>query len=299
MKYLKKILYAIAVLYVPCLLIFPLLINQSEYWWMLSYPLTLLMCLLMSLPFYLAFLQLCSFVSRIAEKKERSKGAKILDAICDAVALAIFLSLIAFSKLFTVTLGLAILLATLWAVRFAIFKRSFELPEFFKQKSFWISVVALFIAFLSVAALCRFIADSDKRLDDNIVIKRPTENLDDVVIERPAADLSDFEAIIAEEQSLEGFDLIRITTDTIDSPNHESSMLVIWYSCGTEGNTEEHSMLFKISYTDFLTLYGENDGYVVYNDTVTELYDALLTDISPDSLLILQKVIARDGLSPE
>lgn len=122
MKSLKKILVILAVLYFPCLFIIPLLIDQSDSWWQTPYLWSLLVCFLISFPFYLAFIEICFIISRLADKKGQRKSQQILSTVTAIIALCIILTAIKISSLLPVTFALSVVLVILWAIGGIILK---------------------------------------------------------------------------------------------------------------------------------------------------------------------------------
>lgn len=280
MKKLQKILYACAVVYIPCLFIFPLFIDQTSAWWQTPYWWNLLVCFLMSFPFYLAFIEICFIIGRIADEKDQRKGEKILNIITAIIALGIILTAIKISSLIYVAFALSAVLAILWAVGGIVFKRKFAILDIFKQKNFWIYVLVAFVLLVTVSFFVGRSMDS-KGILDNV----------DGDINEPQ-EITDLEKTISKQWSeLENFEFIRITVDTIDSKEHEKSILRIKYSYTVDARVEVKDASFEISYEDFLTLYRDNDGFVLYNSLVTESYDTIITDIEPASLVIVQNTI--------
>ena len=76
MKFFRKCLYTLAIVYLPCLFIFPLFIEQSSSWWQTPYWWNLLVCFLMSFPFYLAFIEICFIVGCLSDKKPLQRGVR-------------------------------------------------------------------------------------------------------------------------------------------------------------------------------------------------------------------------------
>ena len=280
MKFFRKLLHALAVSYIPCLLLFPLFIDQASAWWQTPYWWNLLVCFLMSFPFYLAFIEICFIVGRIADKKDQPKGKKILNIITAIVALGIIITAIKISSLMYVAFALSAVLVILWAAGGIIFKRKFAILDIFKQKNFWIYVLVTFIILTTASFFIGRSVDGKGKYD----------NVDgDINVPQEIADLE--KSISKQWDELENFEFIRITVDTIDSKEHEKSILIIKYSYTFDARVEVKDASFEISYEDFLTLYRDNDGFVLYNSLVTESYDTIITDIEPASLAIVQNTI--------
>lgn len=280
MKSFRKLLHAFAVAYIPCLFIFPLLIDQSSAWWQTPYGWNLLVCFLMSFPFYLAFIEICFIVGRLADKKDQPKGEKILNIITAIVALGIIITAIKISSLIYVASALSAVLVILWAVGGIIFKRKFAILDIFKQKNFWIYVLVAFVL-LSVVSFC-----VGRAIDGN----NKNDKIDGGA--NASQEITDLEKTISKQwDELKNFEFIRITIDTIDSTEHEKSILNIKYSYTVEARVEVKDVSFEISYEDFLTLYRDNDGFVFYNSLITESYNTIITDIEPASLAIVQNTI--------
>lgn len=280
MNFLKKMLCAFALAYFPCLFIFPLFIDQASAWWQTPYWWNLLVCFLMSFPFYLAFIEICFIVGRIADKKDQPKGKKILNIITAIVALGIIITAIKISSLMYVAFALSAVLVILWAAGGIIFKRKFAILDIFKQKNFWIYVLVTFIILTTASFFIGRSVDGKGKYD----------NVDgDINVPQEIADLE--KSISKQWDELENFEFVRITVDTIDSKEHEKRILRIKYSYTVDARVVVKDASFEISYEDFLTLYRDNDGFVLYNSLVTESYDTIITDIEPASLAIVQNTI--------
>ena len=280
MNFLKKMLCAFALAYFPCLFIFPLFIDQSSSWWQTPYWWNLLVCFLMSFPFYLAFIEICFIVGRIADKKDQPKGKKILNIITAIVALGIIITAIKISSLMYVAFALSAVLVILWAAGGIIFKRKFAILDIFKQKDFWIYVL---VALIFLTTVSFFVGRS---IDD----KGKFDNIDGDI--NAPQEITDLEKAISKQWGeLENFEFIRITVDTIDSEEHENSILNIEYSYTIDARVVVKDSSFEISYDDFLTLYNNNDGYVVYNSVIADSYSTLITDIEPATLAIIKNTI--------
>lgn len=104
--------------------------------------------------------------------------------------------------------------------------------------------------------------------------------------------ITDLEKSISKQlEVLENFEFIRITVDTIDSAEQEKYVLNIKYSYTTDERVLVKESSFEISYDDFLTLYNDNDSYVVYNNLIDDHNNALIIDVKPASLAIIQSTI--------
>lgn len=280
MKILKKLLHTFAVAYIPCLFLFPLFIDQTSVWWQTPYWWNLLVCFLMSFPFYLAFIEICFIVGRIADKKDQRKGEKILNIITAIIALGIILTAIKISSLIYVAFALSAVLAILWAAGGIIFKRKFAILDIFKQKNFWIYVLVTFIILTTASFFIGRSVDGKGKYD----------NVDgDISVPQEIADLE--KSISKQWDELENFEFIRITVDTIDSSEHKKSIMNIKYSYTVDARVVVKDSSFEISYDDFLTLYNNNDGYVVYNSVIADSYSTLITDIEPATLAIIKNTI--------
>ena len=104
--------------------------------------------------------------------------------------------------------------------------------------------------------------------------------------------ITDLEKSISTQwEVLENFEFIRITVDMIDGAEQEKYVLNIKYSYTTDESVVVKDSSFELSYDDFLTLHNDNDSYVVYNNLIDDQYNALITDIKPASLTIIQSTI--------
>ena len=121
-RVLKIVLSSLLLAYIPCLFLFPLFINQTA-WWQTPYWWNLLICFLISFPFYLAFIEICFIVVCLLDKKEQQKGEKILNILTAIVSLCILLATIKFFDLLLVVWALSAVLIILWVIGGILFKR--------------------------------------------------------------------------------------------------------------------------------------------------------------------------------
>ena len=104
--------------------------------------------------------------------------------------------------------------------------------------------------------------------------------------------IADLEKSISTQwEVLEDFEFIRITVDTIDGAEQEKYVLNIKYSYTTDERVLVKDSSFELSYDDFLTLRNDNGSYVVYNNLIDDQYNALIIDVKPASLAIIQSTI--------
>ena len=218
MKILKKLLHTFAVAYIPCLFLFPLFIDQTSVWWQTPYWWNLLVCFLMSFPFYLAFIEICFIVGRLADEKDQRKGEKILNILTAIVALGIIITAIKISSLMYVAFALSAVLVVLWVVDGIIFKRKFVILDIFKQKNFWIYVLVAFIL-LTIASF--FIGRS-------VDGKGKFDNVDgDIKVPQEIADLE--KSISKQWDELENFEFISNNELYSIGKIEKSKLFSIWY----------------------------------------------------------------------
>lgn len=104
--------------------------------------------------------------------------------------------------------------------------------------------------------------------------------------------IADLEKSISKQwEVLEDFEFIRITVGTIDGVEQESGVLNIKYSYIIDDSVVVKESSFEISHDDFLTLRNDNGSYVVYNNLIDDQYNALIIDVKPASLAIIQSTI--------
>ena len=103
---------------------------------------------------------------------------------------------------------------------------------------------------------------------------------------------ADIEKSISKQwEVLEDFEFIRITVGAIDGVEQESGVLNIKYSHIIDDSVVVKESSFEISHDDFLTLRNDNGSYVVYNNLIDDQYNALIIDVKPASLAIIQSTI--------
>ena len=100
--------------------------------------------------------------------------------------------------------------------------------------------------------------------------------------------IEDLEQWITEEWSLiADFKILCIKVVTMDSPKHENNYLIIKSSYMHNGEFNLRTFTFEITYDEFLTLYDNNEGHIVYN--IEEENGNIVTSINSKSLNILKK----------
>ena len=178
MKLLKHLYYAAVVIYLPVLVTASLLMHfmfGSGGIMDSPYLFELFVLFLYSFPFYLAFIEICTEVVRLFDKKDRTRNEKILNAASALVAIVIIATLINIHSFIYVSVGLAFLLAILWGIGAAVFKRKIVNADFFKEKSFWISAVALFVAAVTVFIIFTYSSDRKNTPDDLAALQYYTD----------------------------------------------------------------------------------------------------------------------------
>ena len=159
-KAIQFILYLVGILYLPTIVVMSLTANQSGSFFEFSPLLLILLLVLMSLHFFCAFIEVGFSILRLFEKKERTRGEKILNASTLLLAaIMLVLAIIAPDNISVAAIILSHPLIILWILGDIIFKQKKFYPEIFKKKSFLITTVSLFIA-VSV-----FLALTDGNLD--------------------------------------------------------------------------------------------------------------------------------------
>lgn len=104
--------------------------------------------------------------------------------------------------------------------------------------------------------------------------------------------MEDLEKWISNEWELiEEFKIFTVKVDTIDSPKHDESIVLIDSSYLYNGDRIEKSFAFDITYDDFLIL-NKNNGYIVYN--IENDKGDIFTDIDSKSLGVLKKVFEKN-----
>ena len=87
------------------------------------------------------------------------------------------------------------------------------------------------------------------------------------------ATIEDVESKLTELYGLTDFDIVSVTVDTVDSPEHEGSIMEILVICHANGEETSWVESYGISYSTYLSLYQLNDSNTVYDwtDPYTEL----------------------------
>ena len=152
-KAIQFVLYAVMVLYIPCLLAISALSDQSGAFFEFPFLLLFVLLLLISIRYACAFFELGFIILRSFDKKERTLGEKILNVL-SAISPVGLLVTIFFEPDFGITnIVLSVLLIILWILGDVIFKQKKFSPELFKKKYFWIALTSFLVAFCIVLAI--------------------------------------------------------------------------------------------------------------------------------------------------
>lgn len=170
MKVLKHLYYAIIVAYFPCVLILPLLIRESGGIIASTYGFELLMIFLYTLPLYFAFIEIGMTIRRIFDKEDGSKLEKLLNILSVGAAVGIITAVFNYYALLYLAVSLAVMLVIIWIINAAVYKKRIIDTQLIKQKSFWISAVALLIVVITVTFACKNALNSKNKLDDTISV---------------------------------------------------------------------------------------------------------------------------------
>ena len=104
--------------------------------------------------------------------------------------------------------------------------------------------------------------------------------------------MEDLEKWISTEWELiEDFKIFTVKVDTIDSPKHDESIVLIDASYLYNGEHIRKAFSFDITYDEFLIL-NKNNGYIVYN--IENDKGDIFTDIDSESLGVLKKVFEKN-----
>ena len=145
-KAIEFILYLIGILYLPTIVVISLTADQSGSFFEFSPLLLIILFLLMSFHFFCAFVEVGFSIIRLFPKKKLTKGEKILNVSTLAIAaVTLVLAIISPDNISVLAIYLSLILIVLWIVGDIAFKQKKFLPECFKKKSFWLSVVSVFI----------------------------------------------------------------------------------------------------------------------------------------------------------
>lgn len=159
-NFVMCLLTAIVLLYIPAILILPLVVKTESGFIATNYAFDLIVLLLFTAPCYLAAIELGLALCRLIDKHKSSVGEKILNAIGVVCALAIIVILIFTYDMFPdqliAFLGLSGILIIKWIVTAAVYKKKLKLGVILKQKTFWICCGCLLLTIalvIGVAAI--------------------------------------------------------------------------------------------------------------------------------------------------
>ena len=250
---ISYIFWALPIIYLPVLAISVLTADNNGGIIIWSDELQFLFLFLYTFPIVFSFVEIGLFVGRVFDKKQRKKGEKLLNYISFATAVLILMSALFFFEDLMLTFLFAAILVILWIVGIIIFRKERRAPHVFFEKEFWICAMALFVA---VSVLICFVnigvgENQKSKVDDTV----PTYDLEE--------EIARLEVKLCSEKRINNFRLEQITVDTIDDKKHSES--VLWVIGHHDGSEKEMGICYKISYDDFLKLYGANDSFVVYN----------------------------------
>ncbi|MBR2388545.1 MAG: hypothetical protein IKB02_07255 [Clostridia bacterium] len=146
-KIIEFVLYLVGILYLPTIVVMSFLVDQSGSFLVFPPLLVLLLVFLMTIHFFCAFLELGFTVLRFLEKKKRTQGERILNiSTASITAIILVLAIIAPDSIDVAATVLSAVLVILWVLGDIFFKQRKFYPKTFKKKSFWITVVSLFVA---------------------------------------------------------------------------------------------------------------------------------------------------------
>lgn len=156
-NFVKCLLTAIALLYIPAILILPLIVKTESGFIATNYAFDLTVLVLFTAPCYLAAIELGLALCRLIDKHKSSVGEKIMNAIGVICALAIIIILIFTYDMFPdqliAFLGLSSILIVKWIVSAIVFKKKLKLGIIFRQKTFWICLGCLILTIALVIGI--------------------------------------------------------------------------------------------------------------------------------------------------
>lgn len=157
---------AIRLLYLPAILIIPLLFSDNGDIIAFPYIFEVAILLLYSLPFFLSFSELGGDIIRFLRPKEATGVERRLNTICFALSVAITLTAFSIHKLLYLSLFLTLLLITLQIIRAVKNNSPPKIPDALKEKSFYICFGAVILAISLFFALGFSMERSKHKIDD-------------------------------------------------------------------------------------------------------------------------------------
>lgn len=164
-KAMKYIFNAIAVAYIPFLMILSFFPKATDGFISTPYGLNLLFFFLYSFPFYCVFLEIGFTVERAYDSNERTIADRIIHSIRIVLAAGILITLINLDEWLYLSLALAVALIAFWIVSAIMFRKNRKTDELFKKKSFWICVVAVLVIVCGGMAIIQGVIDSKNQVD--------------------------------------------------------------------------------------------------------------------------------------
>ncbi len=165
---LKKLYLVVALAFWPCALTVPLWMHGA--WYELAVLLYYaLMCPLILLPCYLAYVEFGACVGRLFDGKERARGERMLGWITPAVAVALVAVTFMFATTDTSTIPRSVLyvlyillfnaLLILWIVGVVKYKKRLRLKALLQPKSVWVTALVLVCLCLACGLFYRYILE--------------------------------------------------------------------------------------------------------------------------------------------
>ena len=155
-RFLQSVFWIFAVLYIPSLLILPILPTLSEAEDMFGnlYGISILLLFLYTLPFYCAFLEVGAAVRWLSDRKRST----VTQTVTEAVSLVLTVGILAAHL--SQQLSLALMMMTIWVllrIFCAIaFRKTRQRIGVMRSRWFWLGAVATFLAlFVIVLAISR------------------------------------------------------------------------------------------------------------------------------------------------
>lgn len=150
-KQIKKILTALAIAYIPSLIILSVLMDRDSGFIELPVAFCFLMWLLYTFPFFVAVIEVVTCVIRMAERK---KQGLIYNIIMMFVALCAVIFAIKGNEIIYFSIALAISLPIVEVIYHIKIKKKTDITLFFKQISLWIIVLAVLLS--EISGLCLY-----------------------------------------------------------------------------------------------------------------------------------------------
>ncbi len=161
------IIMALAIVYIPTLLVLPMFASSQAGIVQLPYPLALLALFLYTIPFWIAFIVIGIMIYRRFERETRKPVEKVLNVIDIVLAFWISLTIFDLENYLYVALILAGGLIITAVIRGVACRRKAGFWKILRQKALWICVLCLMVALVVVFSASVMLHSGQNRREES------------------------------------------------------------------------------------------------------------------------------------